>query len=82
LPLGVPMNAAQPTTIRQRGADDLRPGQRVHVGVLVQHHAIEIEAAHPVEVVGAVEPDPSAVGQINPQLASLWLTPGIGAVYA
>ena len=51
------------------GADDLRPHARIHVGVFVEHDAVEIDAAHGIGIVGAVEPHLAAFGIIDPQLA-------------
>ena len=53
----------------QSRADDLVPCGRVHVGVFVHDHMVEVQAAHPVSVVCAVEPDPSASRIVHPQLA-------------
>ena len=55
--------------VGERRADDLRPHPRIHVGVFVEHHAVEIDAAHGVGIVGAVEPHLPAVDVVDAQLA-------------
>ena len=55
--------------VGDRRTDDLGPHARVHVGVFIEHHAVEIDAAQGVRIVGAVEPDLSAIGIIGAQLA-------------
>ena len=55
--------------IGERRPDDLRPHPRVHVGVFVEHDAVEVDAAQRVGIVGAVEPDLPALGIIDAQLA-------------
>ena len=67
LALRRPDEAGPAVAVSQRRADHLRPGPRVHVAVFVQHHAVEVDTAHPVVVVGAVKPDPVAGREVHPQ---------------
>jgi hypothetical protein len=55
--------------VGERRAHHLRPQARVHVGVFVEHDAVEIDAAQRVRIVGAVEPHLPAVAVIDAQLA-------------
>jgi hypothetical protein len=55
--------------IGQGRADDFRPHPRVHVGIFVEHDAVEIDAAQGVRVVGAVEAHLPALRIIDAQLA-------------
>jgi hypothetical protein len=63
------MNTRPALPVRERRADDPRPYPRIHVGVFVEHHAVEIDAAHGVGIVGAVEPHLPAVDVVDAQLA-------------
>ncbi len=55
--------------VGERRADDFRPHARIHVGVFIEHHAVEIDAAQRVGIVGAVEAHLAAAGIIGAQLA-------------
>ena len=56
--------------IGQSRPDDLGPQTRVHIRELVQDHAIEVDAAQAVRVVGAVQPHPASVRHVDPQFAN------------
>ena len=74
-PFGVPMNTAQPSRSAEARADDLRPHPRIHIGVFVEHDAVEVDAAQRVGVVGAVEPHLPAISIVDAQLALMQLAP-------
>ncbi len=54
--------------VSERGTDDLGPDARVHVGIFIEHHAVEIDAAQRIRIVGAEQPHPPAIGIVDAQL--------------
>ena len=54
--------------VGERRADHLAPEMRAHLRVFVEHHPVEIDAAQRIRVVGAVELDPRAVGEVDAEL--------------
>ena len=70
-----------PLAVGERRADHLAPEMRAHLGVFVEHRAVEIDAAQRVRVVGAVELDARPVGQVDAELGLVGrqrIDPGIG----
>ena len=51
--------------ISQIRPDDLGPCPRVPLAEFITDHAVEIESAQTVEVIGPIEPDAPVAGQID-----------------
>jgi hypothetical protein len=49
----------------------------IHVGIFVEHDAVEIEAAQGVRIIRAVKPDLAAVGIVGAQLGFIHRGPGL-----
>src|ERR1700730_362614 len=63
--------------VAQTRANDLRPHPRIHVGIFVEHDAVEIEAAQGVRIIRPVKPDLAAVGIVGAQLGFIHRGPGL-----
>jgi hypothetical protein len=54
--------------VGEHRSDHLAPHGRAHVGVFIEHDAVEIGPAQPVRIVGAVDTNARAVDQLDPKL--------------
>src|ERR1700738_5091851 len=63
--------------VAETRANDLGPHPRIHVGIFVEHDAVEIEAAQGVRIIRPVKPDLAAVGIVGAQLGFIHRGPGL-----